>query len=432
VLLRFGVSNYLSILDHQSLSLIATALTDTNADLLTPNGLGRRVLPALALYGANASGKTNILAAFQFLKRAVVESQTRGDASGGLNLRKFALKESARSEPSTVDCDMWIDGTRYHYGFTASEDEFLSEWLYSYPKRRRRVEFFREGDQITQAGESMGGEAKLRLLQSLMRKNSLFISVGAQNNVHVLSTVYNWFATKTMRFSSTSSPDLGLTTLLGDADSLRVITDFVKSADLGITGLELETTKLSDETRKFGSELFEFFRKQLDSRLELRSPFQDEFPEEYKEIVLLHSGETHDVSLSQNLESAGTLKLLRLLGPVLTTIRSGGVLFVDEMEANFHPLLTIKLLKMFTSTSTNPNGAQIIFSTHDTNVLCSGIFRRDQIWFVEKARDGASHYYALSDLATRKSDSFERGYLEGRYGAIPFFGQLDALLQGST
>ncbi len=199
--------------------------------------------------------------------------------------------------------------------------------------------------------------------------------------------------------------------LCKSTDYLDTVSKLISTADFGITGLKIERQPVDDSTLKVLAAL-----KPLMTEKQL----EDGLPSHIDEIRLLHHFNNKDVFFTLQQESHGTLTYLGLLGPAVDALKTGRPLIVDELDSSLHTLLCIHLIRLFTGRATNPLGAQLIFNTHDTNLLSSGTLRRDQIWFTEKKTDGSSTLFPLSDFKLRRTDKLETGYLMGRYGAIPF------------
>jgi AAA15 family ATPase/GTPase len=184
----------------------------------------------------------------------------------------------------------------------------------------------------------------------------------------------------------------------------------VAKADLGIEGLRLEDIQMSDAVPDGTKKILEF----------LQGEFKFEIPETRKAVRILHRIGNRTIPLEGEQESSGTLAYLALLGPVVSRLKNGGVLCIDELDTSLHPLMAVQIIRLFNNQAGNPRSAQLIFNTHDTNLLSSGDLRRDQIWFTEKDSTGSSHLYPLTDFKPRRQENLENGYLQGRYGAIPF------------
>jgi hypothetical protein len=413
MLIQFRVENHRSLRDEQVLSLVAANLGDSeDPRLLRPPELGEALLPAVALYGANASGKSNVLNALAFMREAVLRSHRFWEPEQGPPQEPFALSSKVK-EPSLYEVDFLMGGVRFRYGFVLSATRIEEEWLHAWPHGRKQVWFEREGDRFD-FGKHLHGENET--IRGLTRANSLFLSAAAQNNHAALLPLFGWF--RATQLELRRSPLLGLkpsrAASLGDLFSQfeedntawqherEAIVHLLRSADLGILDMNVE-----------------FPQRSLSGKLNPSTV----------EIYLRHqTAAGYDVWLPLEWESAGTVTLLGLATRLVRLLRHGGLFCVDELEASLHPALGLELLRLFQDPRHNPKGAQLLFTTHDTNLLGNVLgeppLRRDQIWFTEKDKSGATHLYPLTDFHPRKEENLERGYLQGRYGAIPFLGQL--------
>ncbi len=411
MLLRFSVSNHLSIRDSQELLFTASSLKDRSDGLIdcaaAPNG---SVVPAVVIYGANASGKSNLLEAITVMRHMVLRSHTEGDPGGGVPRHAFRLDTESYRRPSRFEIDFVLDGVRHHYGFEANDREFLSEWLYAFPKSHRRSLFVRDGDDY-RFGRDLKGQNSV--IAGLTRPNSLYVSAAAQNRHEQLSAVFGYFLSfHGFMGVGVAGPEASAWLVDEEVDS-RVI-DLLGKIDTGICDYRRTERELPEEMQTLPRELFELVRK--------RSSASMEFDVEGKRatVELGHrSREGKPVFLDLNLESAGTRRLLLVLSLVYRALDEGTPLAIDELDASLHTLAGAEILKLFCSPETNPRGAQLIATTHDTNLMDASVLRRDQLWFTSKDADGATHLYPLTDIRTRGSDNFERGYLQGRYGAVP-------------
>lgn len=446
MLLRFGVENHDSIASYQELHMTTTSLKDRERGLLFVDDVSEsassrskelRVSPVAAIYGANAAGKSTLLRAFDFFVRGIVKSHTRIASAKGTPHYPFLLDDKWRKKPSRYDVDVVIDNVRYHYGYSVDGKKVVSEWLYSFQlnsaRQVRSILFLREtiGDQpsvIMEFGKSLKGENKQ--ISKLVRSNSLFLSVAAQNNHPQLTPLFEYFSDQVARRLSDSESERAMHEQLlayfgADDDRRQRALSFLKAADVGISEIKFSKTSFV-----LGEKQSEFLR---DMEQLLNRHFPDEKNSEKlslhdnDELVtasLQHlgaNGKSYPIELMK--ESAGTLSLLRLIGPAFVRLLSGGVLIVDELNSTLHPLVSRELIRLFSEPESNPGKAQLIFTTHDTNLLCNRLLRRDQIWFAEKDSVGATHVYPLSDIKVRATDDFEKGYLTGRFGAIPFIGR---------
>jgi len=412
MLLRFAVANHLSICDGQELSMVASSLSDAEEGLIdgpvSPSG---SLLPAVVVYGANASGKTNLVDALHTMRHMILRSHLDETPEGGVTVRKpFRLDAESESAPSRFEIDFVLGGVRHHYGFEATDEAFVSEWLQDYPVGRGRVLFERDGGEF-RFGRGLKG--RNRVIADLTRANSLFLSAAAQNGHEVLTLVRGYFAriqgVSGLRRGTAGSGGLSFAgpsaaAAIGTLDP-RVM-NFLGKAEIGVVGHRLRETTHSESDRQLMSELAE---------MGIKTP-----PERMEVLELAHRrSDGEDVYFELERESTGTRRLLVVLTRAFAALDSGTLLVVDELDAGLHTAAAQAVLDLFCAHKTNPNGAQLIATTHDTNLLKASKLRRDQVWFAEKARDGATRTYPLTDIRTRKGDDLERGYLQRRYGAAP-------------
>ena len=405
MLLRFSVSNHLSFKEPQELSFVASSLKDREDGLIAcPPAATGYVLPAVLIYGPNASGKSNLLDALRFMQREVVHSQVERKPGDGVARQAFQLDPDTVAAPTRCEIDFVIGGIRHHYGFEASDDEFLSEWLYDFPHARARMLFERNRGSF-RFGRAMRGQN--RAISELTRPNSLFLSAAAQSGHKRLGEIFGYFRSFRAFPLSDILGDMIPTTLNIETLDDRII-DFLISINTGVTGYRRHEIEVSEETQKIARAIAdETGSNMLPSS---RHPV----------IELAHEGQGGDpVYLDFGRESAGTRRLLLALFLAFRAIDEGRPFIFDELDASLHTQAAEAVLRLFCSPETNPRGAQLVATTHDTNLLKSPLLRRGQVWFTEKVRYGATQLYPLTDIRTRKGDDIERAYLQGRYGAVP-------------
>lgn len=374
------------------------------------------VVPVTALYGANASGKSNLIDGLLFMRDAVLRSFAQWHMDGGVPRKPFRLGEG--DEPSVFVVELVVQGVPYTYGFAVGNDAVLEEWLYSYPEKRRRKIFERDGGQLT-FGSTLSGElrAKFKLLEELIRPNALFLSGCATTRLDAVMPVFQWFQSDLLirRLDATRRTEkLARSTqrfIQESPEKRDRLLSLLKAADVAITDVRLE--EVEDPRRRGQVSLAE----STDNK-RLRESFMDP---NRTELKLVHEALGEPLDLED--ESAGTRNWLELLPTVLGALDAGQTVVVDEIDASLHPLLTAQLIGLFQDETVNPHHAQLIFTTHDTsllsNMLGDDILRREQVWFVEKNKSGESSVYPLSDFKPRKDQNTERRYLGGRYGAVP-------------
>lgn len=431
MVIEFSVTNYRSIKAKNELSLVASnQLSDLPENVFPASAPGlkdTRLLNGAAIYGANASGKSNVLKAIGFMQQFILESATARKPGEPTKTVPFKLDGLSEKLPTTFEIVFIAEGVRYEYGFSLDNRRVHEEWLKAFPKGlpqnwfRRKLKSVDSNDYIWNVSPTNFEDDKD--LRSKTRVDTLFISVAAQFNHAQLSPIYNWFQESLQVLLLT--PEETSFLVRKTSDQIATNPNLSKSyskilqwADLGINGVRVET------------------RPFLNSELPL------DMPKEVREFVLKRVGDTKipntfmlhgrsdveiDVAFSLDDESAGTQRLFALLGPWIGALASGACLFVDELGSSMHPLMTRKLLALFGSRGISETGAQIVFTTHDTTLLDKSVLRRDQIWFTEKDEGGATTLYSLNDFHPRKDEALGRGYLAGRYGAIPFLStDLDA------
>jgi AAA15 family ATPase/GTPase len=389
MLLRFRATNVLSLRDEQRLSFIGTELNDGSARSTTVrNGKPISTVPVVAIYGPNASGKTNVLAALRLMRHAVLHSVSWVSQPTALRRTPFALDREYAGRPSLYEIDIVVDHVRYVYGFEINNDRILGEWLHAYPNGRRQVWFNRDKDDIQFGRAGLRGD-KLELARRT-REDALFLTVAAEWNHKQLLPVYAWFRDNLWL----SSPEedwpqrLAYTKerVIRDAIVKEQVTRLLAVADLGIVDIQV-----ADE-----------------------------------EIRLVHRASDRTVTTDFAAASKGTQVWFALLGPLLDAFNRGTTVLIDQLDASLHPTIAAEIIRMFTSTDANPNTAQMLFTTHNATLLRTlvgggHVLSRDAIWFTKKNSDGATDLYPLTSVRPlpRKDENFQRRYLLGGYGATP-------------
>jgi hypothetical protein len=341
------------------------------------------------------------------------------------------LDQNSPKAPTTFEVVFLYKKVRYLYGFSLNRQRVLEEWLYSYPKKHPRLLFERHQDKRTKKPKFKfgptwrGGKATLT---KLVRHNTLLVSVGSQAGLSIPFVVTDWFSNKLRSLSNfpayIAEEEYTKELILKDEVAKKNILDFLNNADINIKDIIIEKIPLSEQERK----------KLLDIQAVLAPnspPAAREFePFEAKFVRSGYKADDSIINVTFDLfsESDGTRKLFALAGPILYVLAKGCCLVVDELDVKLHPLLSREIVRIFHDKRTNPRGAQLIFATHDSNLMdIKNLFRRDQIWFTVKNTRGESSLYSLWDFKKpRKDENIINGYLSGRYGAIPF---LDGLIK---
>jgi len=416
MLIEFRVENHRSLRDEQVLTMEAGRVgDDADPRPRQVSGYSEKLLPVAALYGANASGKSNVLDAFAFMRDAVLLSHRFWAPEEGVPRDPFAWGPK-RSEPSMFEVMFLIDGIRYQYGFVANDECFLEEWLHAWPKGKKRVWFERDGSTF-KFGEDLRGENKL--IQEFTRSNSLFISAAAQNKHKRLTPIFSWFGA--------IKP---INVLVSSVHSQRVDPVFTSRVLAGVIPTPQGKRFSGDEVNEALRErLLPFLKKAdlgiVDIRMN-RSESEESAQVPVLTVLLRHQGKSDDAWLPIQEESGGTKTMFKIALAISEAIQEGCIVLFDELEASLHSSLAHQIVRQFNDPTTNPRNAQLIFTTHDTNLLGTTLgeptLRRDQVWLTEKDNEGATVLYPLTDFKPRKAENLERGYLQGRYGAIPFLG----------
>lgn len=414
MLLDFRVKNFRSLRDEQTLSLVAAKDRSLQELNTMPSGIkaAPTLLRSVAIYGPNAGGKSNLIKALQYMRAVVAESASVMQPGQTFNVQPFRLNALSVAQPTEFDISFVLDGVRHQYGFELTAQRVTREYLLVYKAFKPQQWFERHydaasGKDVYDFGVGLKGPKSV--WEGATRPNALFLSMAVQLNSEQLQPVFAWFLNQLAIFNEITPLGQHFSVdMLRKPEGKRAICDFLTSADISISDIEVVTRKVSGQAVHFDMAA---------GKTEVRNEEQ-----EVNELLFHHVTEQGKAVFSLGDESMGTRNLLFLTGPVLDILNKGMVLVVDELDSSLHPLLVRRLVELFQNPVVNQKGAQLIFTTHDTSLLGPDLFRRDQIWFVEKARDQASKLYPLSDFSPRKNEALERGYLVGRYGALPFLG----------
>ncbi len=403
MILEFCVTNYMSIKDDLKLSFIATSLKESTVepnDLFPVGDTGISLVRSAVIYGANASGKSNVLKAFDFFKRFIISSFKDSQAGEAIEVENFRLNATTAVEPTTMEATFTDGDFIYRYGFEVDNKAVRVEWLYKRASKKRAKEmevFYRDGNETTV-------HPKSQLLQELVTKkmvrdNALLLSTAAQFNETTAVNILHWLGDTNILFCS-EDEELWKKAIkyLDDDELRRRITTFARYADLGI-----------EDITKTGNRIVSHHRQYDDDGREVNNV---------------------SFSFTSN-ESEGTIKYFSLAYPIIDALDNGKRVIIDELDSKLHPLLVKRIVALFNDAKTNPNGAQLLFTAHDTFLLSAGLFRRDQVWFTQKDSFGATELYSLAEYKVRSTSPFEKEYLLGRYGATPLIGEMEEIFNPS-
>lgn len=413
MLVEFRIKNFRSFKEEAVFSLVASAAHKEHQNthvVHIPKSESFRVpgiLRAAAIYGANASGKSNLMRALQLIRGIVVDSAKLQPAQV-LNLQPFALDKESTGQPIEMEVTFLRDGIRYQYGFTARPERVLSEWLLVYKSSKPQTWFYREFNAENQKDNynfSASFQGQRDLWKKATRPNALFLSTAIQLNSDQLRPIYNWISDVVVfERGSAPNPIFTIEHILKTPENR--VQALLHAADIGIAKIDID--KRTAQATGFAFDA-------LTGKMEALPPE----PNEIHVPQFLHKAPKGSAVFGLEDESDGTQRLFHLAGPLFEIMQSGRTICVDELDRSLHPLLVRQLVEMFYDPAINSGGAQLIFTTHDTTLLSADILRRDQVWFAEKDQWQASHLFPLTDFSARKGEAFEKGYLSGRYGAIP-------------
>lgn len=409
MLIQFRFKNFKSFRDDTILDLTATKITEHSNRVIQIGA--EKLLPTAAIYGANASGKSNVIKAFRYMSTYVVESFAYGGEADDKKSKTkrpkhtpFLFDNTSKDAESSFEVYFITseeDGCKsYNYGFTLNQNGVVEEWLNSKAKTAREYKtiFYRNKEELDLSGLPPKNQEVIRMS---LYDEALIVSLGAKQRIAKLKFIRDWFYNTNFTNFGNPVENAFLSSLIPDgfADEESVqkkVIDYFAAFDLSIIGFKTETIKSEDDV-------------------------------EHVKIDAIHRiiGSENTATIPLQDESDGTLKMFALYPALQDTLDSGSILFVDELNARLHPLLVRSFIIMFLNPETNPKHAQLVFTTHDSWQLSNNLLRRDEIWFTEKTPSGISTLYSLADFVDedgakiRKDESYEKNYLLGKYGAVP-------------
>jgi AAA15 family ATPase/GTPase len=426
MLLQFTVGNFKSFKDKATLSLEATTddwrEDDNIAHIANPD---LRFVKTAAIYGPNAGGKSNFIKAMVQFRRLILNSSKDSQKGEPIPVTPFRLSSATEDAPTFFEALFLKDGIRYRYGFEATKETIVSEWLYRQADSIRPTCLFtRENNSINPGDMFKEGKG----LEERTRSNALFLSVVAQFNGSIAGEVMNCIRQlRALTGLSDGHYRHFTANLLSNKEYGTLIRELVRQADVGIEDLIKEDVdkdqfleKLSKDNKDLPQAVRDLLAQSASGTPIVRTVHQRFDPD--KRAI----GKVEFDLASE--ESAGTQQFFALAGPFLHTLGEGAVLVVDELDARLHPLLTKQLVGLFNS-SANRKNAQLIFATHDQGLLDQKQIRRDQIWFVEKDEMGASNLFSLDEIkGVRKDANFQKEYLLGQFGGVPHLGDFQKVI----
>ena len=391
MLVQFSVTNYRSIKDKAILSLLAGTDKVHAGDLINANGK-KSLVPVAAMYGANASGKSNVLMAMHTMQDMITGASAQLLKEKRLPHDPFMFSESTQSTPTTFEVIFYYGGIKYAYSFSYNAKQILTEDLHHWPNGREALIFSRDKDKY----EFRENISEQMILAGRTPDNRLYLVSSNEWNAPQTERAYKWFIEKLLPYDEHEPLDNTIAAVKDPVQNPirdRIIKELLL-ADLGITDIGVvDDPKYADKTQVL------LVHKIVDETKPTRFP----------------------LPLEQ--ESKGTRRFFAHIGHWILALEKGGVLLVDEIEASLHPMMTRRFVEMIQNPAMNKNHAQLIFTTHDVMLLDLSLLRRDQIWFTDKdPRTLATELFSLWDFSVRKGENIRKGYLQGRFGAIPFLG----------
>ncbi|GEQ22634.1 transporter [Clostridium butyricum] len=396
MLIQFNFKNFKSFRDDTSLDMTATSITEHPYNLI--NSGDEKYIKTAAIYGANASGKSSVLEAFKFMRSWILYSFKKAAENEDIPLKRFAFDINAQKEPAEYEVFFKYKNKEYQYGFSLDNNKIIEEWLYLKKEnsKDKYITLFERADGKIHCDSKLlkGAENFIPMVED----KTLFISIISNAKISYSKDVFEWFLASFIIDYGHIGTEFALTQVsspeIEDEKYKQNLVEFLKSIDINIEGIIVEKSKNENEEPKI-----------------------------YTKHLMKDKKTYYNLPLSE--ESSGTQKIFTLFYYLNGALFMGVPLFVDELDAKLHPLLLRYILTMFHDENINKNGAQLIYVTHDNYTLTKDIFRRDQIWFVEKDSESVSHLYSLAeyksddDKKVRKDASYNKDYLLGKYGSVP-------------
>lgn len=424
MLIEFRFENYRSFRDKVVLSMEAAGL-GTFKHCLIPYG-SSRLLPGVAIYGKNGGGKSNVIRAFWLAVQFIKNAQRTQHETAMVPVIPFMLNDTSKDKATVFEFTYTMDGIKYWYAFAATRERILEEWLYHAPKGQKALVFSREKQKFSFTTDN----ARRRLISEAVAENQLFFSVACAMNDAACISAMKWFREKLFFSRDYTDIPRQLFDYSNDTNMLQVISEYAKAADFGIEEMQFEIdSREMREMAEFPKDMPDGLKMALTQFMQVLSETSNNAETKLKlgqvKATSYHQGKNADggiklYPLDLSEESDGTRKLMSISPAIESALQSGGVLLIDEIERELHPLLVEYIVAKFQSKASNPTGAQIIFTTHNTELMNMELLRKDQFYFADKNKEtGSSELYSISDFFTKTTENVRKSYLSGKYGAIP-------------
>lgn len=425
MLIEFKFTNYRSFRDETVLSMEAMGLGTYKSCLIPFRN--KRLLPAAAIYGKNGGGKSNVIRAFWLAVQFIRNAQRTQHENAPIPVQPFLLNDTSRDEPTSFEFIYTIADVKYVYGFSATKKEIFKEYLYYAPKGQLSMVFERDHQNFMFRDNS---EKKRRqLISEAVGPNQLYFAIACTMNESACQKAMSWFRENIFFSRDYTDIPSQLIEYSEKPDMLAAIKKYAENADVGIQDMNFEfrneEIKDASNTGDIPSGIVAALTQFAKALSDISDTSEIKLQRSEVNATSYHKGLKSDGSealfeLQLADESDGTRKLMALAPAIERALECGGLLLVDELEKEMHPLMVEMIVSKFQSQSSNPNHAQIIFTTHDTELLNMNLLRKDQLYFADKSKkDGASELYSISELQTPTNENIRKGYLLGKYGGTP-------------
>jgi uncharacterized protein len=414
MLISFTVENYRSIKEPQTISMVASTEDDGKVVHATGFNSAKHVVSTTAIFGANGSGKSNLLKALDFFQDFVRDSSKDRNVDDEIEVTPFLFCPECKAKPSSFEIVFITNGMLFEYGFAADKYKVHDEWLYATPKdseKQRRQKWFERND-AKPFGAMLKGQ-KAAWLEAT-RDNALLLSTAVQQNSEMLKPIFNWIAKQLKIMLKPERLHHGFTVKQSENGKKEEISKILRSLDLSFNDFEIEKEEINMNSLDIPKNAPEFVREFV----ELAKKHSTEKPH-IKSIVFSKHKTIGDGfhMLPLDAESDGTKKLFCFIGHLLDILENGYVLIADELNNSLHPHAMQAIIEMFQNPQINTKGAQLLFTTHETKAM--DYMNDDRIWLLERGDHGETKAVALSQFGERSDAALEKRYLSGRYGAIP-------------
>lgn len=424
MLIEFKFTNYRSFRDEAVLSMEATGLGTLKKSIIEYGSY--KLLPSVAIYGKNGGGKSNVIRAFWLAVQFIKNAQRTQHENALIPVSPFLLDDYSQSRETAFEFTYVVNKIKYIYGFSATKNRIVREYLFHAPKGQKAVVFNREGKKYTFTED----KAKRKLISEAVADNQLFFSIACTMNDTACVNAMRWFREYVLFSRDYSDIPRQLLEYSNDKNMLRAISDYAKAADVGIEEMQFDiNSEEFSEGMTISDSLPMGIRTALIDFMHVLSETSNNSEVKLRmgevTATAFHRGKTSSgkselFSLELSDESDGTRKLMSIAPAIESVLNNGGILLVDELDKELHPILVAYIVSKFQNKQSNPNGAQMVFTTHDTDLMNEEIMRKDQLYFVDKDNNsGVSELYSISEFATRTSENIRKGYLAGKYGATP-------------